>query len=87
MVVSFSEYYEIHGNILADVFTSVWLRENLTKDIQIFFCPVCRNGVIQYRGDIVSIIPGTSESQLPIIVLCKKCRTKYIFHQVVKKSV
>lgn len=66
-------------------YTSVWLKQNLNNDVKIFYCHLCRYPILQYQGDVVTLIPGEAPSQLPIIVQCKgkHCGNKYVFHTIV----
>lgn len=53
-----------------------------------FFCNDCKNAIMQYKGEIISIIPGQTESEAPIIVQCsnQKCRRKYQFNYFAKPA-
>ena len=77
-------HFTLRNNILID-YTSVWLRENLTNELELFYCPKCRYPLLQYQGDIVTLLPGTSQSRLPIVVQCRSCSHKYMFHFIVRK--
>ena len=48
----------------------------------VFFCPDCRNAIIEYIGEVISIVPGSIPKDLPIAVACKnyKCKRKYMFN-------
>ena len=69
-------------------YTSVWLVNNNDKILpNVFYCPKCRAPVIQYIGEMVTIVPGGSPSKVPIIVKCPnpKCGTKYYFNAIVNE--
>lgn len=68
-----------------DYTTSVTLIKDDERK-HVFFCPDCRNAVIEYCGEVVSIIPGGSPQELPITVFCKnhRCKRKYIFSYFVE---
>lgn len=66
-------------------FTSVWLEET-GGSIKMFYCPHCRFPVAQYEGSVVTILPGSSPSKLPLIAQCRgrNCGIKYIFNLMLK---
>lgn len=43
-----------------------------------FFCTKCREGLFQYAGDVVMIVPGAVRTRLPLIRQCRICKTKYL---------
>ena len=53
-----------------------------------FYCADCRNPVMQYKGEIIEIIPGLEESHLPFIVMCSNvnCQKLYNFIWVLKSE-
>lgn len=63
--------------------TSVWLaKDPLDPEgyrLKMFFCPNCQNPVIQYKGHIVTIVPGACPSKLPILAKCSNCKMRYLF--------
>jgi hypothetical protein len=58
------------------------------KERHVFFCPDCRNAIIEYIGEVVSIVPGRIPQDLPITVPCRnyKCRRKYTFNYFAEKE-
>jgi len=63
-------------------YTSVWIKKHKNKGIKIFYCHQCRYPVFQYEGDIVTLLPGSVPSPLPILCQCKgkNCGHKYVLH-------
>lgn len=57
--------------------------------LHIFNCPDCKNPVLQYRGEIASILPGFTPVELPIIVQCsnRDCRRKYSFNYFAEEDI
>lgn len=46
----------------------------------LFHCPKCTNKLIQHAGHVAMILPGGTKTLLPIVVLCPKCSTRYLFN-------
>ena len=47
-------------------------------DVHMFFCPNCGQPILQYKGRIAFILPGAAPCNMPVIVECKRCKTKYM---------
>ena len=47
----------------------------------IYHCPDCRNPIAQYKGDIVSEVPGEAPHPYPVMIQCRniKCGRKIMF--------
>jgi hypothetical protein len=62
---------------------SVWIKRRKNAYMRLFFCMICRTGLFQYKGNIVSVIPGDTEtegedvSKFPFIIECKGNSVKY----------
>ena len=57
------------------------LRKNQSQEFHPFFCPYCRNVILQYSGDVAKIAPGFYPSEMPIVVECsnRRCGAKFAF--------
>ena len=49
------------------------------EESKVFFCPTCRRSILQYKGKIAYILPGSVPCNLPLTVRCKDCKTNYLF--------
>lgn len=47
--------------------------------LNMFFCFNCQNPILQYSGDVASIIPGYVKTEYPIFTMCKNCKKLYSF--------
>ena len=68
---------------------SVFLEKHDDGDqIHIFYCPSCRNPILQYQGETVLILPGLSPTKLPLLVKCKNknCERVYNFEAFVEEE-
>ena len=54
---------------------------NNSDDIHLFFCPICKQGVYQFRGEVRSENPVLyyPVEKSVTIISCPKCRMKYNF--------
>ena len=70
-----------------DVIT-VAIAENFTNNMKMFNCPTCKNPVFQYKGRLVSIIPGFAPTEVPTIVQCSNsnCRQKYLISIILSRQ-
>lgn len=61
--------------------TTVTLIKKDNDTEHLWYCPDCRNPVIKYKGEVVSIIPGYAPSELPLIRQCRNddCGRNYVF--------
>ena len=50
--------------------------------LHMFFCPNCQNPICQYKGRLVSIMPGASPLKLPVLIRCR-CKRVYQIDDVV----
>lgn len=68
--------------------TSVYLKKTGDQIIHPFFCQDCRNLVMRYKGEVISVSPyfDTVET-LPIEIQCSNehCRKKYAFMYFVEE--
>lgn len=79
-----NKYNEEHE--ILQKLASVWLDVGDSQGLQMFYCPSCRYPILQYKGDVVTILPGDSPSQLPLVVQCKgrNCGKKYVFNLMLR---
>lgn len=70
-----------------DVVT-VAIVENLTVNFKMFNCPTCRNPLFQYKGSLISILPGFAPAQVPIILQCSnsRCKQKYLVKTIYSRE-
>jgi hypothetical protein len=63
--------------------------ENFTDNFKMFNCPTCKNPVFQYKGRLVSIIPGYAPTEIPILIQCSnsQCRQKYLLSAIFSREV
>lgn len=68
---------------------SVTILENRSDNYKMWNCPTCKNPVFQYKGDVISITPGETLVEIPIIIQCSNsnCRQKYLLKTVVSREV
>lgn len=59
--------------------TTVYLDYDPFGQVTMFYCHSCRYPLLQYSGEIVTLLPGTQEFSPPIIIKCgnKHCGHKY----------
>lgn len=84
-VKNLNKHNEQH-NIKTD-YVSVWLQEN-PKGLEMFYCPKCRFPILQFEGEIVTILPGGSPSRLPLVIQCRgqNCGRKYMFNLMIGRE-
>lgn len=65
--------------------TSVWLVRRDRQELALFKCFSCGTPVLQYGGDVIQIVAGSSPTKFPFIVECrsKLCGNKFQFNGVV----
>lgn len=49
--------------------------------VHMWFCPTCQNPMFQYTGKLISITPGSSPSQVRVILKCR-CKTIYQINDI-----
>ena len=51
-------------------------------------CPTCKAPVFQYKGRILSIVPGFVPTEVPILVQCsnRECRQKYLISTIFSRN-
>lgn len=61
--------------------TTIYLVRNDDPYLRPFFCPDCRNMILQYGGEVARIVPDQTSTNLPIVVQCRNrdCGRKYQF--------
>lgn len=66
---------------------TVWLVSRWTDEWTIYYCPDCRNPIIEYKGDLIAEIPGEVKEGYPIRVQCKNpnCGRKVVFKEVIEQ--
>jgi hypothetical protein len=67
-------------------YVSLWIEENNKEVPEIYYCSRCKCPVFQFKGNLVTEIPGGSPCKVPIIKQCpnKTCGRKYYVTAVVK---
>ena len=70
-----------------DVVT-VTLVEHRGSGFKMFNCPTCKNPIFQYKGRLVSIVPGYTPTKIPVVKQCSNnnCRQKYLLSTIVSKD-
>ncbi len=63
--------------------------ENFTDFFKMFNCPTCKNPLFQYKGRLVSIIPGAVPTLIPVIIQCSNnnCKQKYLISSILSREV
>ena len=63
--------------------------ENYTDNFKMFNCPTCKNPVFQYKGRLVSIIPGYAPTEIPVVIQCSNtnCRQKYLLSTILARQI
>ena len=69
--------------------TSVYLQYNDSANFEMFNCPRCKCAIMQFKGDIIQMIPGFTPVNTPIIIQCRSenCRRKYAFTGFTKSEI
>jgi hypothetical protein len=49
----------------------------------LWHCPIDNQPLFQYSGKQIMIIPGMVPTNVPIIVQCSKCKTKYLIVSII----
>lgn len=58
-------------------FIGVWIKRRKNSKLRMWFCNICRTALFQYKGEIVSIVPGNPEAEgedvtkFPFIIKCR----------------
>lgn len=59
--------------------TSVIIERNDDPDlVHMFFCNNCSQALFQHKGRIAFILPGATPCNMPILIECRRCKTKYM---------
>lgn len=59
--------------------TTVVLEKTTDLDfVSMFFCNKCGNALFQHKGRVAYILPGAAPCNMPVIVECRRCKTKYM---------
>lgn len=53
------------------------------NNFSMFYCPKCRDGLLQYSGHIVMIVPGYTPTPIPFIRQCRQCKSKYLIVSII----
>jgi len=75
----------IHASTRKVFVTTVYLVKHSNSQEHPFWCPDCRNMILQYRGEVIKLAPGSlvdgEDSTLPLTVMCSNtnCKRKYQF--------
>lgn len=70
------ENIEVKKEVLV---TSVVIEKNNDPDkLSMFFCNNCGQSLFQHKGRIAFILPGAAPCNMPLIVECRRCKTKYM---------
>ena len=80
----------VEGRIKKRIQTiSIYLIKGEEDNEQMYYCPYCRNALMQYKGDMVTEVPGDFPSKLPITIMCKNpnCRRKFRFINFLEENV
>lgn len=85
-IKSLNKYNE-QRNIKTE-YVSVWLNEKANTGEEMFYCPRCRFPILQFEGELVTILPGSSPSKLPIAIQCRgrDCGIKYRFNLMIGRG-
>lgn len=63
--------------------TTVVIEQSMENEqemkLSMFFCYNCQNPILQYGGNIASLIPGYVKTDYPILTMCKNCKKLYSF--------
>ena len=61
--------------------TSVVLERDTENpdNLSMFYCPKCSKPLIQYKGRLAFIYPGQTPCNMPLVLECERCKTKYLF--------
>jgi len=67
---------------------SVYVEKRSDMKVHMFYCINCRNGVMKYQGEVVTVIPGDALNKFPLEILCRNinCQTTYNFIYWVTES-
>lgn len=78
----------ISGHKDIDVIT-VSVVENWGENFKMFNCPTCKNPIFQYRGKMISIVPGYTPTEVPFVTQCSNasCRQKYLVKSILSREV
>lgn len=74
----------MNGNEVNLKVTSIVLESNPdTPDLfSMFYCPKCGKPIFQYAGTIIMIVPGGTKVNIPIVEMCKGCKTRYLINSI-----
>lgn len=69
-----------HIEITKDIpVTTVVIEKNNDPDqVKMFFCNNCSQALFQHKGKIAFILPGAAPCNMPVIVECRRCKTRYM---------
>jgi uncharacterized protein with PIN domain len=78
--------FHIRGKEIEEDVTSVVLQfkaEDSLESLLLWHCPICTEPLFQFSGKMISIIPGSTPTKIPVIVDCRKCKNKYLINSIV----
>jgi uncharacterized protein with PIN domain len=77
--IDYMKFTAMGKNIDLDV-TSVILEhdEDLGENLVLWHCPICNQPLFQYSARMVMIAPGMVPTKIPLIIICPKCKHRYL---------
>jgi len=69
-----------------DVIT-ISIVENYSGHFILFRCSICGNPVFEFRGRVVSELPGGAPVEIPIVVQCQhsNCKQRYLISTILSR--
>jgi len=67
--------------------TTITLIENYQGGHKMWNCPTCKRPIFQYRGRVVSLVPGEVPVEIPILLQCSNCKQKYLIKTILSRMV
>ena len=75
---------KINGQSINIKLTSVVLESDPENPdmFLMFHCPKDGKSMFQYSARVVMIVPGKTDTKLPIIKMCGFCKTRYLINSI-----
>lgn len=58
------------------------------EQLKMFHCFTCCCSLLQYSGNVINIAWGLKEEKrVPFVIMCPKCKQKYLFAEVIEEVI
>jgi hypothetical protein len=78
MIIKVTTLEQVEISKEMPVTTVVIERDDDAAMVHMFFCNNCGQAILQHKGRVAYILPGAAPCNMPVIVECRRCKTKYM---------